>query len=243
MTWYSFAGLVVLHLWPGAIFTAFIVLAISVGIEPAFALFAGIGLVLVPLELGYLALFARRATGSWSPLQAVDYKRPLPKRQVALAAGLLSGWFLIMLMLSILFVDAWLSETVFFWMPEGLRQFATVDEQEGDPTTSTELVALLLMALLFNGIAGPATEELYFRGHLLPRLEAYGSWAPIINTLLFAIYHFFSPWRYPAIIVGFLPISWAAWRTRSIFVALSSHIAINMTSALLLLAAFLSARG
>jgi hypothetical protein len=37
-----------------------------------------------------------------------------------------------------------------------------------------------------------------------------GRWAPVINTALFAIYHFFSPWRYPAIFLGFLPIMWTA---------------------------------
>ena len=67
-----------------------------------------------------------------------------------------------------------------------------------------------MIALAFNGVAGPITEELYFRGHLLPRLERYGRWAPVINTALFAIYHFFSPWRYPAIFLGFLPIMWTA---------------------------------
>ena len=40
----------------------------------------------------------------------------------------------------------------------------------------------------------PDPKELDFRGHLLPRLERYGRWAPVINTALFATYHLFSPW-------------------------------------------------
>ena len=94
-----------------------------------------------------------------------------------------------------------------------------------------------MIAFACNGVAGPITEELYFRGHLLPRLERYGRWAPVINTVLFASYHFFSPWRYPAIIVGFLPITWMAWRKRSVLVSIAAHMMINMATVLLIAAA------
>jgi membrane protease YdiL (CAAX protease family) len=71
---------------------------------------------------------------------------------------------------------------------------------------------------------------------LLPRLERYGRWAPVINTALFAIYHFFSPWRYPAIFLGFLPITWMAWRKRSVAVSIAAHMTINIVTVLLLAA-------
>jgi membrane protease YdiL (CAAX protease family) len=210
----------------------------SQGIEPAFALFGGIGLVLVPLELGYLAVYARRTTGSWSPLNAVNYKERLPGRRLALQTVGLALWFLVCLVVSIAAVDEWLADNVFSWMPDSLLQFAVVEEDDGE-LAGGELVAFVLVALAFNGIAGPVVEELYFRGHLLPRLERYGRRAPIINTLLFATYHFFSPWRYPAIIIGFLPITWMAWRQRSVFVSMAAHMAINMVTVLLLVAAAL----
>jgi membrane protease YdiL (CAAX protease family) len=123
-------------------------------------------------------------------------------------------------------------------MPDSLLQYAVVEEDEGE-VAGGELVAFVLVALAFNGIAGPVVEELYFRGHLLPRLERYGRRAPVINTILFATYHFFSPWRYPTIIIGFLPITWLAWRQRSVFVSMAAHMAINMVTVLLLVAAAL----
>jgi membrane protease YdiL (CAAX protease family) len=231
---------IILHLAPGAVFTAFVVLAApalaSWRIDPIFALFGGIGVVLVPIELGYLAVQARRTTGSWSPLQAVDYKARVPGGRLALLAGGLAVWFLLVLLVSMAFVDAWLAENVFSWLPDTLLQFA-VAEVDGDPPTSGALAAFLLIAFAFNGIAGPITEELYFRGHLLPRLERFGKWAPVINTLLFAIYHFFSPWRYPAIFLGFLPITWMAWRERSVAVSIAAHMTINIATVLLLAAA------
>jgi membrane protease YdiL (CAAX protease family) len=232
-----------LHLAPGAIFTSFVILAVSTmdtrDIDPVFALFGGIGLVLVPLELGYLAVYSRRTTGSWSPLDAVDYRERLPAGRLALLASVLAVWFLLCLVLSIAFLDEWLAENVFSWMPDSLLQFSGVDEEADSPTSGT-LVAFLLIAFAFNGIAGPLTEELYFRGHLLPRINRYGPMAPMINTVLFAVYHFFSPWRYPAIIIGFLPITWMAWRNRSISVSIATHMTINMISVLFIVAAVLS---
>jgi uncharacterized protein len=237
---YSMMQLIVLHLAPGAIFTAVVIAAVSVleswDIDPIFALFGAIGLVLVPLELGYLSVYARRTTGSWNPLRAVNYRNKLPARRLVLLAGGLAIWFLIALFVSIALIDEWLALNVFGWMPDALLQFTVVEEDEEGFGPGT-LVAFLVIAIAFNGVAGPVTEELYFRGHLLPRMERLGRWAPILNTVLFGVYHFFSPWRYPAIIIGFLPIAWATWRTRSVSVAIAAHVTINLVTVLIILAA------
>jgi uncharacterized protein len=88
---HSLTRSIILHLAPGAIYTAFVILAASAlagwGIDPVFVLFGGIGLILVPLELGYLAIQARRTTGSWSPLKVVDYQERVPGGWLALLAG------------------------------------------------------------------------------------------------------------------------------------------------------------
>jgi membrane protease YdiL (CAAX protease family) len=239
LTQHSILRSLVLHLWPGAVFTGFIVLATAIGIDPLFALFGGIGLVLAPLGLAYLALHARRTTGSWSPLKAVDYKNRVTAGRLLPLSAALAAWFLLVLIVSIATLDRFLSENVFYWMPDDLRQFASL---EGEESLSTaEVAVFLVVAFLFNGIAGPVAEELYFRGHLLPRLERYGAWAPVISTALFAVYHFFSPWRYPAIVIGFMPITWAAWRNRSIYISLASHMTINLVTVLLLFAAAVGA--
>jgi uncharacterized protein len=231
----------ILHLAPGAIFALAVASAIAAGVDPVFALFGGIGVVLVPMELGYLSLYARRTTGSWSPLKAVSYREKLPRRKLLLLAAGLAAWFLLVLVLSIALLDEWLADNVFAWMPDSLLEFARVEGDEEEASAGA-VAAFLLIALAFNGIAGPVTEELYFRGHLLPRIERLGRGAPVFNTVLFAIYHFFSPWRYVAIIVGFLPITWVTWRNRCIFVAIGAHVTINMITVLLLLAALLSSQ-
>jgi uncharacterized protein len=240
---YTLPRLIALHLIPGAIFTAFVVVAATAldrwGVDPSFALFVGIGLVLAPLELGYLALYARRTAGSWSPMHAVEFRESVPRRRVLSMGAALIAWFMACLVVSLVVVDRWLADTVFAWLPQALLQFSTVDESGANPT-GLVLVALLACALLFNGVVGPVTEELYFRGHLLPRMKQYGRITPVLHTVLFAVYHFFSPWRWPAIVIGFLPITWVAWRTRSVVVSIVAHVTINMVTVAFLFAAALA---
>ena len=96
------------------------------------------------------------------------------------------------------------------------------------------------MAFAFNGFAGPVVEEMYFRGHLMPRLERFGSYAPLISTVLFALYHVWTPWRWPAILVGFLPAAWQARKRHSIYVSLSAHLVINNVYLLLMVVGILA---
>jgi uncharacterized protein len=238
---YTLPRAVLLHLLPGLVLTAFIVLtaplADRLDLPPLVLLFVGIPLVLVPLEIGYLASYAKRRTGSWNPLGAVTYRERLPRRRYALWGGGLAAWFLFCFLLSGALLDAWLADNVFAWMPDALLQFASI---EGDPLTTGQIAALVLLGLAFNGVAGPVTEELYFRGHLLPRLERLGAGAAPVNTVLFALYHAFSPWKYPAIVLGFLPMAWAARRTRSVYLTMTAHVVTNTVFLLFLTAAFLA---
>ena len=231
------AASVLLHLLPGAAMTAFILLAApwleDRGVPGVVALFLGIGLVIAPLELGYLAWYARRTTGSWSPLRAVTYLTPLPRRRVIRLAVGLAIWFIGLLLVSAAVLDGWLTDTVFGWMPATLTELATVDSG-GAPLSGPALAVTVVAVFILNGFVGPITEELYFRGHLLPRLDRYGKAAPVLNTVLFSLYHFWTPWQNVARILGFLPTAWITWRTRSIYVSLAAHVLTNIIFVVLL---------
>jgi uncharacterized protein len=220
---------IVLHLIPGFALATFVVLTAPTfagwGMEPFFVLFIGIGLVIAPLELGYLSLYARRTTGSWSPLAAVDYRAKLPLRRLLLLGAGLAGIMLAFVVAQFMFLDR-LIAPLFAWMPEALFGMSVIEEG-ADPLVGGALVAMLLTGFVFNGLVGPVTEELYFRGHLLPRIDRFGSRAPVINSLLFALYHMWTPWRWPQIFFGMLPMSWMAWRTRSVAVSMVAHIMVN----------------
>jgi membrane protease YdiL (CAAX protease family) len=74
---------------------------------------------------------------------------------------------------------------------------------------------------------------------LLPRIDRFGRGAPVLETLMFTLYHFHSPWHYPAIFLGFLPVTWMAWRKRSLYISLTAHLIINNVFILMMVAALL----
>ncbi len=193
---------VVLHLLPGALMVAFYALAApvmrSLGFPSLMAIFLAILLVPIPFELGYLFYRARKNGSSLGSV--VLYREPVPRAQfVALVLGLLA-WSAIFYVLLYPPLDAFFIENVFFWLPEELflaEDFARY--------TAAALVITWVLGFVVNGIAGPMVEEAYFRGYLLPRISRFGVWAPLLNTVLFSIYHFFTPWQIVGRILALLP--------------------------------------
>jgi membrane protease YdiL (CAAX protease family) len=235
--WWTIA----LHLLPGLALGAFIVAAVPVlddwGLDPLFALFGGIALVPVPIELSYLAVQAHRSTGSWSPLAAVAYRERDTLHTQLRQAVTLTGWFISLLVVSLAVIDRLLADHVFPWVPHQILQFARM---EGEAPVGIELVAVVVTAFICNGFLGPITEEMYFRGHLLPRLEHLRSKAPVLNTALFALYHLWSPWRWPVIFLGFLPTAVRVRRTHSVRLGVFVHLMINNAFLVLMTVALLA---
>jgi uncharacterized protein len=231
---------VVLHLAPGVVLTAFIITTnAAFGLEPLMGILVGILVVLAPLELGYLVLHARRTTGSWSPLAATDYRAHVPWKRLALTASALAAWMIALVAVSMVLIDEWLAGSVFAWLPEAIGSMASV-ESSGDPMSTGALVGFLALFLVTNGLVGPVSEELYFRGHLLPRIDRYGRGAPVLNTALFTLYHLHTPWRWPVIFLGYLPICFASWRRRSLWIGLAAHLMVNNVFVLMMLATYLA---
>ncbi len=235
---HSVARTVVLHLLPGALITAFYVGAApvvrSLGFPSLMAIFLAIVFVLIPFELGYL-IYQARKNGS-TVGNVVLYRQPVPRGQfVALVLGLLAWWGICSVLLFPP-LDEFFIENVFSWLP-GWFLFA-------EDFTRYSTAALLItwtFGLVVNGIAGPVVEEMYFRGYLLPRISRLGAWAPLLNTVLFSLYHFFTPWLNVGRIIGLLPMVYAAWWKRSIYVSMAVHVLGNVSPMLLMLAVLLGA--
>ena len=229
---------VFLHLAPGAALFLFVLaLAPLLGDWAIFALFGGIGLVIVPLELGYLLREGRRKHGRWTLEGVVNYDARLSRRQYALWGAALAAWFIVLLALSVGVLDEAIADALFSWLPESIRDFAAFED---DADASGWLVAaLLVVAFAFNGIAGPIVEELYFRGHLLPRIDRLGRRAPVLNAVLFSLYHLWTPWQNPGRIVALLPWIYVVWRKRSVRLSIIVHVTVNLTFLLFVLAVFL----
>jgi membrane protease YdiL (CAAX protease family) len=80
-----------------------------------------------------------------------------------------------------------------------------------------------------DGFSVPIVAELYFRGFLLPRMSRFGKFAPLINTILFSIYHLFTPWQIITRIIGITPMVYSVWINKDIKIGMIVHCMLNIT--------------
>ena len=98
---------------------------------------------------------------------------------------------------------------------------------------------MVVLSFVMN-IAVPIVEELYFRGYLLPRMARWGNWAPLINVVLFSLYHFWLPWETLNRIITLLPIVFVVQWKRNIYLSILVHCLLNTIGSIGLLALVLS---
>ena len=232
---------IIYHLLPGmCILISFVVLAPildRLALPSAMALFIVIGCVLVPVELGILLYQGKKLSGRFTLKEVVLYREPLPVKQYIGFGVVLFIWLMLILIIVFTPIDNFLAQRLFFWLPDWFFTTKFI-ENIGQYPQSVILVTAIL-GVLFNGLAGPVVEELYFRGYLLPRLSRYGKWAPLLNAILFAVQHLFSPWRIPGIIVAMIPFVYVAWWKRNIYLGMIVHCTANTLSSLALFALLL----
>ena len=222
---------VLLHLLPGAAalagYVGLVPLAHHLGL-PTVAALATVGLlVIAPVQLGLLRAHRRRRPDE----PAVQLRARLPLPHLLGWAGLevaLAG----LAFLATLPLKRLLQDTVLAWWPDAW----TI--QDGTETGYTDTALIVTAALLLAGtvLIAPVVEELYFRGHLLPRMpHQLGRWTPLAHVALFAAYHLSTPWLVPTRIIAVLPLAYIALRTRDIRVGIIAHVLINTTDLILLL--------
>jgi uncharacterized protein len=233
-----------LHLLPAVPITAgYVVVAPTVrdwGYPPLFALLLTGVIVTIPLLLGFLLVQARRRTGSYDVRAVVDYRTGLPVRRY-LALGLpLMLWTALVYAASDALLPAETIERLFAWLPDWYLDPQNIDEMAA--MSAASLVVLFGAWFVVAVAVGPVVEELYFRGHLLPRLDRFGAWAAAINVALFSLYHLWTPWQNPARILALLPLVYLVWRHRSIWLSVFVHVTLNTLSLAMVVLAVLAAR-
>lgn len=225
---------VYLHLMPGAAGTIAYVLIAPILIRNGYPsilsiLFSAV-IVILPIELGYLLYQGRKTSVNFSLQEVVIYREPLTKWQyISIPLGLVVWGFLatgITPLLDNIILKAW-----FAWLPDW---FAIFDIEQFQGYARSTLLTTFWVGLIINCFALPIVEELYFRGYLLPRLERFGKWAPLINVSLFSLYHFWTPWQIFSRIVWMWPWVYATWKKRNIFLIIITHCAANTLGWLLM---------
>jgi membrane protease YdiL (CAAX protease family) len=230
---YSLSKLVWLHLAPGvAILALYLVLVPPVrshGWPPLFALILAAFFGVVPLQLGHLLLVGHKLNHRLSLAGVLGNNRTIPKWQYFAFVPLLF-FIAVVILLATTPLDGWLTRTVFAWLPS----WYFYSNPAVFASYPRKILAITFgLRIMIDGLMLPFVEELYFRAYLLPRLDRFGRWAPMINHGLFTLYHFWQPQNYPTILFGIFPMVWLTWWKRNYRLAILTHMSLNLISGIL----------
>ncbi len=180
--------------------------------------------ILIPFELGFLLYQGYQQNGRLSLKNVVLYREPMPVWQYFVLVPLLLGWCVAaFLLLSPL--DDYLIQSLFTWLPAW--SIPSLLPNSAAQSAQSALLVNFLVTLVLNGIVGPVVEELYFRGYLLPRIPVARLLAPLINVVLFSLYHFFSPWQNITRIVALMPLIYVVSWKRNLYLSILVHCLLN----------------
>jgi membrane protease YdiL (CAAX protease family) len=221
---------IALHLVPGVVIVAvYLVLAqplVRALDLPSFLGWAvALTLVLFPLQLGLLWL-GRYRTGRYTLRGVLGYlDRPVPRgRLVAMVAGLIVWFVAVSSALTVL--DAAVYEAFFTWIPFDDAGASATTYLDGN--SRTVMIVTLAASIPFTGFSLPLIEEYWFRGFLLPRIAHLGAWAPVLSTVLFSLYHLWSPWVFLSRVIFFFPGPWFVWRKRDLRLSIGMHVGTTL---------------
>ena len=218
-----------LHLVPGVIFAVlFFFLSrifIQHGLTGYLALIMAIPFCLVPIEVGVMLLLSMRITGKRSLSAVIGYRQKgTVVEYVVFPLLLFLCWGVLSITISpfLQYLEVHLS----VFLPAWISQEALINALISRSPTQRSIT--LLLAILLSGFVAPIVEELYFRGFLLPRMEHWEWAAPVVNSFLFAVYHFYFPGNVLGIFLAFLPISYVVMIKKNWKIGAITHMMFNL---------------
>lgn len=224
-----------LHLAPGAVsLVGYLVLARVVtafGLPNLLGLMLTTLLVEAPVIWWLMARLIRREGRAlrWRDLFPWDERVSLGWYLTAGPLALILGMFMISGVAPA--VAAAVVDPYFGWLPDWFVMRMEPDALFAQP--QGVLVALWITSVVMAVVAG-STQELYFRGYLLPRMTHLGRSAPVVNALLFGVFHMIAPWNWIPFFLGTLPWSYLMWWKKSIRLALFVHVGMLLFQSLMM---------
>ncbi len=231
---------IVLHILPGAFvtlgFILFKPLLDSNSYPPLLAFLLAILLIDIPVMWGIMLYEGWKQNGRLSLDGVLFYQEKVPwKRFIVIFLGAFVLAYL--MIMSVTPLTDFLTSRVFSNLPEWIF----LDEQsQYQGYTRNVLIAVSTFQLVLTGIALPCTEELYFRGYLLPRITRYGKLTPIIGGLLFGLYHCWQPFGFVSVFLLGTLLGYVVWWQRDIRLSIGLHITANVFARLVFLFAALA---
>lgn len=223
-----------LHLLPGVLFVPVFLLTVrltdNLGLPKHIAPFLITALVvLTGFELGFLLYQGKKLNGYLSLQGVILYRQPMARREYIYLGLPTLMWAIFVFMVIAPPVDNFFIENYFSWLPESFFQTTFIDNL--NEYSQGTLITTGVITIILIGIIGPAVEELYFRGYLLPRIPVKGAWAPAINILLFSLYHLWTPWQNITRILAMTPLYYMVWRKKNVYFGIIWHVTANILSA------------
>jgi membrane protease YdiL (CAAX protease family) len=224
-----------LHLLPGVVVAA-VYLALSpvaerFAVPRVAALLAAFALAGIPVQLGVIRHFSKAAGSS-----VVRYRVRIPVWQHVAGVVVLVAVEMVLLRLPIGHVSDYLSAHVFSWLP---TSFSPSADDDLATLGRGVVLAVLVLQLLIDGIINPIVEERYFRGFLLPQFSRFGFVAPLANTALFALGHFWQPYNFVSIFAYVLPLTLFTWWRKNYYAQAFVHCLANSIGATMALVSFM----
>lgn len=221
--------LILLHLLPGLIFAGFFFVLSHAFIQRGYtgylALLISVPVCLAPIELGVMLFWSRRFAGRRGLMEAVVYRRQgTAAEYLAFPLLLFVCWGVLTIPMSPVY--QYVETHLAVYLPSWTTQEALVRGLSG--VSPTQRWITLGLAVILSGFLAPVVEELYFRGFLLPRMEHWGWCAPVVNSLLFGMYHFYFPGNVLGIFVTWLPISYVVMLKKNWRIGAVVHSLINL---------------
>ena len=214
-----------LHLFPGILgVSGYFALATPVkdlGYPSILALILAGGLIITPVELGILFYKSRKHNKKLLG-EVIHYLDPLPRKDYLIWVPVIFlGSGLIMALFGPLTEAA---ASFFTWLPESM----ILDMGLSETYPLSKLIVTYTLLFLLIVLIGPFTEELYFRGYLLPRMPAkMKAWGPVLHSILFAAYHLWTPWFIFARSFALLPLIYTVKYKKNLILGVIAHCLLN----------------
>ena len=228
---FSLPQIFLYHLLPGVPILLFTILfahpTIGFGLPILLSLMLAVLFGLIPTEMGILLFTAKRQGKKIKEMISFREKMPAFKTILWALPCIVFG-LIIFIFLAKIEHPVW---TIFNRVPEWFR----IDRFNAGSVEKSLMILIIVLDLILNGICGPLVEELYFRGFLLPRMGKLGKAAPFVNTVLFSLYHFFSPWENISRILAMTPYIFIVWYKKNIRIGMVVHCTMNVLGAISLI--------
>jgi hypothetical protein len=216
------------------------ILGVAVELHVLVGLTLSILITIVPIQLGILFYEGKKLNGKLSLKGVIGYTEKSSIKDYLIYIPVLLIYSILLFAVVSPMVTPIITDTLFAWY---LQEYNIQNAMANPGVLSgyQGVYLLFVMFIIINGILGPFVEELYFRGYLLPRMEGYAKkWAPVLNVVLFSLYHYFSPWENPIRIIALLPMGYLVWKKRNIRFSIWVHILLNTGGGILLLTQILA---